>query len=97
MSIEYNCFTRLTTEQMQILKTFILKNGNYKLSETSLQNEFNTTFFTNDGLSEIQILQTNQQLIVSFRNSTRSIRKEFLNQIAFNFRQQKIDFAFEEI
>ncbi|EMO55384.1 hypothetical protein LEP1GSC172_1456 [Leptospira noguchii] len=29
---------------MQILKTFILKNGNYKLSETSLQNEFNTTF-----------------------------------------------------
>ncbi|EMM99823.1 hypothetical protein LEP1GSC021_1701 [Leptospira noguchii str. 1993005606] len=40
----------------------ILKNGNYKLSETFLQNEFNTTFFTNDELSEIQILQTDQQL-----------------------------------
>ncbi|EKR90402.1 hypothetical protein LEP1GSC168_3780 [Leptospira santarosai str. HAI134] len=82
---------------MQILKTSILKNGNYKLSETSLQNEFNATFSTNDGLSEIQIFQTDEQLIVSFRNSTRSARNEFLNEIALSFRRQRIDFAFEEI
>ncbi|AAS70244.1 hypothetical protein GS518_08210 [Leptospira interrogans] len=86
MSIEYHTSTRLTIEQIQILETSILNNGNYILLETSLQNKFqpeNLKFRLSDnhGSFYVEIVQTENGLIVSFRISTKKDRETFLNLV----------------
>ncbi|MBV6345419.1 hypothetical protein KKQ77_08520, partial [Leptospira interrogans] len=72
MSIEYHTSTRLTIEQIQILEISILNNRNYNLLEISLQNKFqpeNLKFRFNDnhGSFYVEVVQTENGLIVSFR------------------------------
>ncbi|QCO40962.1 hypothetical protein E4413_08605 [Leptospira interrogans] len=86
MSIEYHTSTRLTIEQIQILETSILNNGNYILLETSLQNKFqseNLKFRLSDnhGSFHAEIVQTENGLIVSFRIATKKDRETFLNLV----------------
>ncbi|EJP04116.1 hypothetical protein J9305_09315 [Leptospira interrogans] len=102
MSIEYHTSTRLTIEQIQILETSILNNKNYNLLETSLQNKFqpeNLKFRLSDnhGSFYLEIVQTEDGLIVSFRISTKKDRETFLNLVITSLKQKGIHCIFEEI
>ncbi|EMF70269.1 hypothetical protein [Leptospira interrogans] len=102
MSIEYHTSTKLTIEQIQILETSILNNGNYILLETSLQNKFqseNLKFRLSDnhGSFYVEIVQTENGLIVSFRIATKKDRETFLNLVITSLKQKGIHCIFEEI
>ncbi|EMJ48335.1 hypothetical protein [Leptospira interrogans] len=102
MSIEYHTSTKLTIEQIQILETSILNNGNYILLETSLQNKFqseNLKFRLSDnhGSFYVEVVQTENGLIVSFRISTKKDRETFLNLVITSLKQKGIHCIFEEI
>ncbi len=82
MSIEYHTSTRLTIEQIQILEISILNNRNYNLLEISLQNKFqpeNLKFRFNDnhGSFYVEVVQTENGLIVSFRMPQKKTEKNF--------------------
>nr|WP_239006726.1 hypothetical protein [Leptospira interrogans] len=92
----------MTIEQIQILETSILNNGNYILLETSLQNKFqseNLKFRLSDdhGSFHAEITQTENGLIVSFRISTKKDRETFLNLVITSLKQKGIHCIFEEI
>lgn len=102
VSIEYHTSTRLTIEQIQILETSILNNGNYILLETSLQNKFqseNLKFRLSDdhGSFHAEITQAENGLIVSFRISIKKDREKFLNLVITSLKQKGIHCIFEEI
>ncbi|WP_061217050.1 MULTISPECIES: hypothetical protein [Leptospira] len=102
MSIEYHTSTKLTIEQIQILETSILNNGNYILLETSLQNKFqseNLKFRLSDnhGSFYVEVVQTENGLIVSFRIATKKDRETFLNLVITSLKQKGIHCIFEEI
>ncbi|EMO93093.1 hypothetical protein [Leptospira interrogans] len=102
MSIEYHTSTKLTIEQIQILETSILNNRNYNLLEISLQNKFqseNLKFRFNDNHESfyVEVVQTENGLIVSFRISTKKDKETFLNLVITSLKQKGIHCIFEEI
>lgn len=102
VSIEYHTSTKLTIEQIQILETSILNNRNYNLLETSLQNKFQSEnlkfrFNDNHGSFYVEIVQTENGLIVSFRIATKKDRETFLNLVITSLKQKGIHCIFEEI